>query len=574
MVWPALLALVLGLSLRRFAPRPAEVGRRAIRRALILIAAIGLASLAWSISNTHTNPTAAYFSTFTRTWELGLGAALAVGASRFAGVPDRWRTVMGWAGLLLIAIAAVAYSATTSFPGYAALVPTVGAALLIVAGIARYPRASASRLLSVAPMRYVGDRSYTFYLWHWPILVIAAQRAGHSLSVGANLLLLAAAFALSVVTYGLFEKPIRHAQWGRKPAALLAFAMSVLLVVAFATNSVSSINSREVGAQLRAQNASVLALAPASPGATAGAGAAGTPSAHPASAGSAAVSSPGVLPAVVAAITSPPRGHINPDALSPPISDLQNSNYLPDNCLAHIGQTASQSACRLGASGSSRTIVVFGDSHAEMWMPAILGLAQRDGWAVVPLLKLGCLASEWTTGAHPGAGKSLVNVSECHTWYRWATAQLRSLHPDVALVGGYYSYVGAAGAQWVVNGLRAAADNAKQSAKHVVIIGDPPTRANDPANCLLARGATYVSCSRALNQSEATITSQVSQMAASDRLGFVDTTPWFCYEGQCPLVIGNIIAYRDDNHLSVAYSAALSAAFRAAFNAEVPSRKP
>ena len=175
-VWPALFALVLGLSLRRYAPRPAHVRQRTVRRALILVAAIALASLAWSISYTHTNAAAAYFSTFTRAWELALGAALAIGATRLAAIPDSWRTVMGWLGLALIAIAAVSFSASTAFPGYAALVPTVGAALVIGAGIGRSPRASAKRVLSVAPMRYIGDRSYTFYLWHWPVLVIARMK--------------------------------------------------------------------------------------------------------------------------------------------------------------------------------------------------------------------------------------------------------------------------------------------------------------------------------------------------------------------------------------------------------------
>ncbi len=207
-------------------------------------------------------------------------------------------------------------------------------------------------------------------------------------------------------------------------------------------------------------------------------------------------------------------------------------------------------------------------------MPAIIGLGQRDGWAVVPLLKQGCLASEWTTGEHPGAGHSLVSLDECHAWFSWAMAQARSLHPDVALIAGYYSYVGTAGAQWVLNGLRAAADGVRRSAKHVAIIGDPPTRANNPVDCLLAPNATLAGCSRELTQYETAITGEVSQMATSDRLGFIDTTGWFCFEAQCPLVIGNIIAYRDDNHLTPIYATALSGAFRAAFNAIIgPSKQ-
>jgi peptidoglycan/LPS O-acetylase OafA/YrhL len=561
-VWPAVFAIVLGLSLRRHSPRPTEVGEPAVRRTLIVIGAIAVGSLAWSIFYTQGHAAAAYFSTFARAWELALGAALALAVARIAQLPDRWRTLMGWLGLVLIVIAAVAFSAGTPFPGYAALLPTVGAALVIGAGVARYSDRSAGRMLSAKPLRYVGDRSYTFYLWHWPVLVIVAAYVGHSLSVGVNLLLLGAAFALSVVTYGLFEKPIRNAQWARKPVALLPFAVAVLAVVVLATSWSSSIDNREFQAQLRSESASVptLALAPVSSPATAQVNG---------GAASAATVAGQSLPAVVSAVISPPNRHLDPSALSPPIGELQNTNYLPnEDCKSHFGMTT-QNICRFGAASSSRTIVVIGDSHAEMWMPAIISLGQRDGWAVVPLLKQGCLASEWTSGEHSGAGQSLSALGDCHAWFNWAMAQARSLHPDVALIAGYYSYVGLTGEPWVLNGLRAAADGVRRSAKRVAIIGDPPTRANNPVDCLLAPNATLASCSRQLTQDQTAITGAVSQMAASDGLGFIDTTGWFCYEAQCPLVIGNIIAYRDDNHLTPTYSTALSGAFRAAFNAIV-----
>jgi hypothetical protein len=208
-----------------------------------------------------------------------------------------------------------------------------------------------------------------------------------------------------------------------------------------------------------------------------------------------------------------------------------------------------------------------------MWMPAIDSFARLNGWTVIPLIKLGCLASEWTTGEHAGAGTSAADVNECHSWYRWAMAQVRSLHPDVALVTSWYSYVGPAGDQYVLEGLQAAADGAKPNAKRVVIIGDPPQRADDPVNCLLARGATYAGCTRPLSQSQISITNQVSHMAAGNGFGFIDSTPWFCYRGKCPAVIGAIITYRDYHHVSVTYSAALSAAFQAAFDASITPAK-
>src|SRR5262249_47636463 len=154
-------------------------GRARRGRLLAVIAVAGVASLAWSIHVTGSSPTSAYFSTPARAWELALGAGLAVAAPR---VP----AVFGWLGLAAIACGAVLFSGGTAFPGYAALLPAVGAALVIAAG--------EQPLLSIAPLRYVGDRSYAFYLWHWPVLVIAALYAGHDLSLIAKLLLLAGAF--------------------------------------------------------------------------------------------------------------------------------------------------------------------------------------------------------------------------------------------------------------------------------------------------------------------------------------------------------------------------------------------
>ena len=171
---------------RRDAP---VITSRALRRLFVTVVVAAAASLVWSIHYTGVDPAAAYFSTFARLWELALGAALAIGSVRVSRLPLAPRVVVGWLGLGAIAAAGVMYSSATAFPGYAALLPTVGTALVIAAGIGpENPRLRASRLLSTPVLRYVGDRSYALYLWHWPVLVIAAQYVGHELSVsGINL---------------------------------------------------------------------------------------------------------------------------------------------------------------------------------------------------------------------------------------------------------------------------------------------------------------------------------------------------------------------------------------------------
>ena len=174
LVWPLVLAVTL-------------VGMR-VRRSLIVIAAVAAASLAWSIHATAASPDTAYFSTFTRVWELALGAALAIAAPALRRLPAPLQLASGCLGLACIGLAAVLFSASTPYPGSAALLPTVGAALVIAAGIRREgPRLAAAGALSLPPLRYVGDRSFALYLWHWPVLVIAADYAGRDLSTGARM---------------------------------------------------------------------------------------------------------------------------------------------------------------------------------------------------------------------------------------------------------------------------------------------------------------------------------------------------------------------------------------------------
>src|SRR4029077_2496534 len=129
-------------------------------------------------------------STAARAWELGLGAALAIGSAGLMRTPGVLRALMGWSGFFCIACAAFLYSDGTAFPGYAALLPALGALLVIAAGVGdQAPRLGVGRLLALRPFRYVGDRSYAYYLWHWPVLIIAVQYEGHELSVAVKLLL-------------------------------------------------------------------------------------------------------------------------------------------------------------------------------------------------------------------------------------------------------------------------------------------------------------------------------------------------------------------------------------------------
>ena len=140
---------------------------------------VGGLSLYFSVVQTASNPTVAYFSTIDRTWELAVGALLAVALPWLGKIPAALRGALSWGGLAAIITAALIFTASTAIPGYDALLPVLGSAGLLVGGIG-LPRYGAHSLLSIRPMRFLGDISYSLYLWHWPILIIGAACGVHA----------------------------------------------------------------------------------------------------------------------------------------------------------------------------------------------------------------------------------------------------------------------------------------------------------------------------------------------------------------------------------------------------------
>jgi peptidoglycan/LPS O-acetylase OafA/YrhL len=181
-----------------------------LRLKLTIVLTVSIvASFIWSIVQTSSNGTAAYFSPFTRAWELALGGLVAVASLQLAKLPRSVALAMTWIGLGGILLAGFAYSATTTYPGSAVALPVISTALVVAGGTAA-PRLGAEWILRLPPFRWLGKLSYSLYLWHWPILIIAAQYAGHPLSVKDNLGWVLLALAFSIVSYFVVENPLRH----------------------------------------------------------------------------------------------------------------------------------------------------------------------------------------------------------------------------------------------------------------------------------------------------------------------------------------------------------------------------
>lgn len=203
------------------------------RTRLVLLAAVGVASLALAQWASHAAPAAAFYLLPTRGWELLVGSLLALAGPALTA-PVRGSGLLaetgGALGLALLAFAVLAFDRQTPFPGAWALVPTLGAALLIVCAT---PRTVAGRLLGSRPLVGVGLLSYSAYLWHQPMLALTRHRSlqppGHVLLAVVAL----ASLALAYASWRWVERPFRRpGRFDRREVFMLAAAGSVAFLAA------------------------------------------------------------------------------------------------------------------------------------------------------------------------------------------------------------------------------------------------------------------------------------------------------------------------------------------------------
>ena len=151
---------------------------------MVTVLAVIAVSAYYSATVTAESAPWAYFSLHTRAWRRGLGALIALVADRLALLPARLRGLAATAGLVAIVASALVYSDSTAFPGVAAWLPVGGATLVIAAGCG--PRVPVERLLAEPLMQVLGRISYSWYLWHWPLLVIVPMAVGGTSSTGSD----------------------------------------------------------------------------------------------------------------------------------------------------------------------------------------------------------------------------------------------------------------------------------------------------------------------------------------------------------------------------------------------------
>jgi hypothetical protein len=432
----------------------------------------------------------------------------------------RTATGLGAAGLAAIAVATVAFDADSRFPGPAALVPTLGAAALIAAGAAGGP-GWPSRLLALRPLQAIGRHSYALYLWHWPLLVLAASRWG-PLSAAEGLLVAAAAIVPSVLSHRWIEEPLRRSQLHvRRPRRALALApgcavlvVGLALVIPLLQPGVPTLAADEVeGAR---------AMRPGAP-----------------------------VQTRAKALRPPPRR-----------AAKDRSRAYTDGCLAEERDTRSRT-CAYGQRSSSTSAVLFGDSHAMQYFPAMEAIARRRSWRLLNLTKAGC----------PVAATTVYNrvlrrgYHECDAWRRHTLRRIERGRPAVVVVSSATFYRVVAGGRQLSEGASAdrlesgwvrTLQRLRATGAHVVAIEDSPRPPRPVPPCVARSLNNLRRCAFPRPAALAFPHFATRASRAVDGVRLIDPTPKFCLRDVCPGVIGGVLVYRNGGHVTATYAATMA----------------
>lgn len=320
LIWPALLVWLLGRG-----------GTRGITRLKINMWWMVVASLAISMLLTYTAPQLAFYMMPMRAWQFAAGALVWL----YCKVPDtsaatprwgRYSAVAGWLGLALIVMAGGLLNPDIPYPGAYALLPTLGAICIIAAGSVAATPTGVSRLLSWWPLQWLGGISYSWYLWHWPILLLGRALIDSDAPVYRTCCVLLS-LLLAWISCRFVEVPIRNRrEWLLRPRMAIFGVLALMLLA-------SSLCMRWYN------QVDMPILAP----------------------------------------------HVQDYAAShydaPKIYDMGCDDWYHSDRVR---------ICAFGSTNATHTAVLMGDSHAAQWFPAVSKVFDRAGWRLLVLTKSSC----------------------------------------------------------------------------------------------------------------------------------------------------------------------------------------
>lgn len=494
----------------------AKAGKLRIRSVLLyLFGAVFAISLVFSIITTHTNQAFAYFDTRTRLWEFALGSLLAL-ILPYLDFKRSTRIAMGWIGIVAMLSCGLILQVGQQFPGYMALWPTLAAAFVIVAGFTGH-KYGADRFLSWKPLVKLGDSSYALYLFHWPLLVFflvvsGRDHAGPKAGTVIILVSLAAAFLATK----FIDTPIRRNKWIEKKRrrAVLTILVCVALVAVPLGSWQLQIHAKDMALQAQ-EDAAQAEVLRNYPGALA--------------------LQPGFVDAADPGL--PPKPSFTAlDKQWVTFGEACEEQFAPG-----AGPLADKCVQTDLAQKPKKTVVVVGDSHAQQFSGALNEVAKKNNWEVVALLLGACdFGAEDTP-----SGRS----EKCVAFNKAALGYILKLSPDAVFTMATKS-VADSPSEGVPAGYESAVRTIGAAGIDVIGVRDNPRFVGNMASCVAKSGAE--DC--AVQQSEhLAATNPAESLNRIDGAHMIDLTDQLCKDGVCNPVVGNILVYLDQNHLTWDY---------------------
>jgi len=524
-LWPALLIALLWLASSRNKTHVSLESRNA-RIQVLLQVAVGLVivpSFIWSIYYTAANPAPAYFVTTTRLWEIAIGAAIAIFAIHLQKIPHSLGYLLQGCGLLAILLAGLFYTENTAFPGYAALLPTLGAAGVIVGGMNGRATRGFAVILNVRPMRWIGDLSYSLYLWHWPLIVFATYLSDGELRIRYGLLVVILAIVPAWLSYRYIEEPFRHwqrlkeksARALRAGASLMATTSLIGIAVLVTSNQFASTSDMSASSG-EPMGAEVIEIDPHA-----------------------------LEP--VNQVTS----------MTPDVTEVDNdvADVYSDGC--HIDLVSAEFApCVYGNPDSNYVVAIVGDSHAAQWIPALQKIATAHDWRLETYTKSACALNTVAVIA------SDVYYESCYEWGQNILDHFASPEGPDHVIASASSHKAATQAD-VPEGVRTgdisegyedAWTEIQDADVGLTVILDTPRPRFDVPECIAENETNLKNC--VADRSEAIAASGYEDMlkAAEDADSeTVDMTDFLCSSEDCAPVVGGVIVWRDGHHITSTY---------------------
>jgi peptidoglycan/LPS O-acetylase OafA/YrhL len=467
---------------------------KSIQMRVLVISAVTIISLIGCIWLTSSNQVMAFYQSPSRAWEFSIGGLLAF-------VPRHWLTArenlckwLGAAGLIGLVLSGVWVGDGASFPGSIATIPVLATLAALQAGTGA-PNSFAARLLTWRPMQYLGGISYSLYLWHWPVLMIVPEVL-HDNSAAVRAACIGLSITLAVVTHVAIENPIRFNSFlvPRPRLSLGIVALSMTASVAAMATWWLALNH---SAQFRKFN------------------------------------------------------QVRNDVPS----------FYATGCTADLIDAA-PILCSYGEiSHPESTMVLFGDSHAAQWFPALKDIAESRHWKLVTVVKSACSPMNIKILRNAGA------IEACERWRTLAIAAIDQIHPDMVILSTSSLY-----RQRDSSKLIDASDWEKGSRDTflalarrgiaVRLIRDTPHADYDVPSCLAQLEwnghATCPPLPRAKALSSDIYQAELRAAENIDNVKIVDMSDVICGSDICETEQGDIVKYRDGDHLTSSYIESLA----------------